>query len=120
MHLQMIALYQDPEGKRVFERHRTDTTQTTTTLAISSQVDKSRILALEKEIKTLQEQLNQQRTDAGRQKYVFCMQLCTYLCHWAYFNSGNFPLTRHLFSFLFIGKFLIFIVYRKHEILVTK
>ena len=57
----MIALYRDPEGKKVFEGPKIETTEETG-LGISEQAEKCRILALEKEIEMLQEKLKQQQT----------------------------------------------------------
>ena len=56
----MIALYQDPQGKRIFDNmvvHSTDATD-----RVTLQTEKSRIIALEKEINSLQAQLKQQQS----------------------------------------------------------
>ena len=58
----MIALYRDPEEEKVFQKRRTDNAEETTTLGIVRQAEKCQILALEKEIESLQAQLKQQQT----------------------------------------------------------
>ena len=56
----MIALYKDPHGKRIFVNKKIETSETTQKVTL--QAEKSRVVALEKEIQSLQEMLKQQQS----------------------------------------------------------
>ena len=56
----MIALYQDPEGKKVFKKEVTVDAKRTR-LVVTAKGGNSRILALEQEIESLQALLKQQK-----------------------------------------------------------
>ena len=63
----MIGLYRDPEGKNVFGKDSLQSTQGADRL--TSQIDRSRVVYLEKEIQSLQTRLKVQQTlhDCGPQ-----------------------------------------------------
>ena len=56
----MIALYKDPQGKRIFGNKRIESSENTQKLTL--QAEKSRVAALEKEIQALQEMVKQQES----------------------------------------------------------
>ena len=56
----MIALYKDPQGRRVLGREMIETSETIQRVTL--QAEKSRVAALEKEIQSLQEMLEQQQS----------------------------------------------------------
>ena len=56
----MIALYKDPQGKRIFRNEMIESSGNTQKLTL--QTEKSRVAALEKEIQALQEMVKQQES----------------------------------------------------------
>ena len=80
----MIALYRDPEGKKVFARQATGTTEETT-LGITEQAEKCKILALEKEIESLQAQLKEKQ----KGKPFKCKSMCICMMQYIFIACLN-------------------------------
>ena len=63
----MLALYRDPQGKKIFGKQGAETTETTQKVTL--QAERSRVVALEKEIHSLQSMLKQQQEVSKRSRW---------------------------------------------------
>ena len=86
--MQMVALYRDPQGKKIFGNviiHSPEDTE-----KVTLQAERSRILALEKEIQSLQTQLKQQHSVSITLSVCKYCSLRIYVLHIQNFSCKNF------------------------------
>ena len=69
IHVQMRALYHDPQGKKIFENAVLHSSESSKNVALHA--ERSQRLALEKEVQSLQAQLKQQQSVSTNMK---CLQ----------------------------------------------